>query len=74
MTPGESKRPVGINQVLNFGNLLHLLQDEERKVVRNIESLEKKLINNKFAVIFNEMCIKENLLPTYSEIYIYIYI
>ena len=35
-----------IKQKMNFGSLLHHLQHEKKKVVRNLENLEKKMINN----------------------------
>ena len=59
---------------MNFGSLLFQLPPEERKVIRKIENISKKLINANFAVIFNEICSRENLLPTFTNIYIYIYI
>ena len=59
---------------MDFGNLLFNLQCEERTSVRKVESLNKKLITSQLAVIFNKICIKENLLPKYTDIYMYIYI
>ena len=58
---------------LNFGNLLYLLRDEEKKIIRKVESYEKKFINAKFAGIFNEICFTENILSTFTNIYIYIH-
>ena len=57
---------------MNFGNILYNLQDEERSSVRKIENISKKLITAQYAVIFNGVFIKENLLPNYANIYIYI--
>lgn len=57
------------DETSQIGNLIHLLQAEEKKTVRSIEKLNKKLINNEYAVIFNNFCIKENLLPHYTNIY-----
>ena len=43
--------------------------------IRKLESLLKKRINSKWAVIFNRACLKENIVPRYvNNIYIYIYI
>ena len=53
---------------MNFGNLLYNLQEEERSSVRKIEKVSKKLISAQYAVIFNNICIKENLLPKYTDI------
>ena len=58
----------------SFGQLIHSVTVEQRKSIRSLENVSKKLSNAKNAVVFNEICIKENLLPKYSHIYIYIYI
>ena len=58
---------------MNFGNLLFQQPYNIRKQLRNIETNEKKLIQAKMAVVFNYTCINENLLPTFTNIYIYIY-
>ena len=56
---------------MNFGALLHQLPEEQRRTVRKIENISKKLINCNFAVVFNDICIKENLLPTFTNIRTY---
>ena len=55
----------------NFGFILHEFDPVSRRVVRSFESSYKKLINCLYAVRFNEACIRENLLPRYTNIYIY---
>ena len=50
---------------MNFGNVLFQPPYNIRKQVRNIETHEKKLIQAKMDVVFNN---------TYIYIYIYIYI
>ena len=47
-----------------FGNFLFQQPYNIRKQARNIETNEKKLIQAKMAVVFNNTCINENLLPT----------
>ena len=61
-----------VSIIATFGQLLFELTFEQRNCVRSYENEAKKLINAKHAVVFNEVCIKENLLPKYSNIYIYI--
>lgn len=63
---GETLRP-------NIGTILNSFCNADKKLIRRIESLEKKGINHFYAVIFNEKCTKENLLPTFTNIYIYIH-
>ena len=41
---------------------------------RDVEKIEKKLVTLKLHLQFNEICLKENLLPVYTNQYIYIYI
>ena len=53
----------------NFANFLFLFNQETRKLIRNIENIEKKLINCQLAVVFNETCLNEDILPIYTNIY-----
>ena len=57
--------------IASFGELLFTLSHDQRRIVRRLESETKKLSNTKHAVVFNDLCIRENLLPKYSNIYIY---
>ena len=59
------------NLKMNFGNLLYIQPENIKRNIRNIETTEKKLANAKIAVIFNNTCLNENLLPRFSNIYIY---
>ena len=54
---------------MDFGSLIFNLHPEERSSVRKIEKISKKLISAQFAVIFNNVCLQENLLPKYTDIY-----
>ena len=55
----------------NIGTILNSFSYTDKKLIRRIESLEKKSINHFYAVIFNEKCIKENLLPSFTNITTY---
>lgn len=57
---------------MNFGSVLFNHNEDNKKIIRNIESLNKKIINAKLSVLFNKTCISNNLLPSYTNIYIYI--
>ena len=57
-----------------FRTCLYIQPDNIKKQVRNIGNLEKKLANARVAIVFNKTCLNENLLPTFTNIYIYIYI
>ena len=55
---------------IDIGDILPRLSNEERKVVNLLETTTKKMINAQFAVIFDQTCITENLLPHFANIYI----
>ena len=58
----------------SFGSLLFLLENEYlKKEIRNIEKMNKRLIHIKSGINFNNICLKEGLQPTFTNIYIYIY-
>ena len=58
---------------LNIGQLLNLLDNVNKNYVRKFEKLNKSFVNNKYGISFNKSCINEELLPNYTNIYIYIY-
>jgi len=59
---------------MNLGELIYNLDYNNKKLIRKIENLNKKLNNINNSIVFNELCIKEELLPKFTNIYIYIYI
>ena len=52
---------------MNIGNILHEHSLEHRKTIRELESLNKKLINTKAALTFNKQCELNNLLPAFTN-------
>ena len=54
-----------------IGTILHEFSPEGKPLIRDIESLSKKHINTRYAVIFNNACIKENLLPSFTNFRLY---
>ena len=58
--------------VSNLGSLVHPLQPELRKQVRDLEKVSLRRCKSDCNLLFNSVCVKENLLPNYSNIYIYI--
>ena len=49
-----------------------LFNQDARRLIRNIENIEKKLINCQLAAVFNGTCLNEDILPIYN-LYIYIH-
>ena len=39
-----------------------------RPHIRKLENIKDKIIKNKWSQIFNEICLKEKLLPNYTRI------
>ena len=64
----SSKFILIISIIASLGQLLYSLTPDQRNTVRRLENETKKLNNAKHAVVFNDVCIKENLLPKYSNI------
>ena len=53
---------------VNLGSLIFDLPPERRKSVRALEKVSTKLIKQKCSLLFNSVCLKEDILPTYSNI------
>ena len=60
-----------VNTPLNFGQLLFHLPSEEKRIVRKIEKVLYKKNAADTAIIFNNTCLKEGLLPKYYYYYYY---
>ena len=37
------------------------------EIFRKLESIKNKILKNKWSLVFNNTCIKENLLPNYTR-------
>ena len=48
--------------------LLFTVSNGLRAKYRKLENIEKKLINTKWSIIFNNVCLKENIMPNYTKI------
>ena len=59
---------------MNIGNLIFTLPAWQKTLVRKTEKENKKIANTESSLVYNTTCLKENLLPTYTNIYIYIII
>ena len=57
--------------VVTLGSLIHQLPEERRREVRDFEKVSRKIAKTRCSLLFNSTCLKENILPNYSDIYIY---
>ena len=44
------------------------------RLIRSIEKTNRKITKTQLSLVFNKICIQENLLPAYTNIFISIYI
>ena len=51
-----------------------IVYDNTIKVIREFERIQKRICRHKMSIMFNEICINEEMLPKYTYIYIYIYV
>ena len=54
--------------MMSYAQLLHTVPEGLRKLYRQYENVSKKLINTKWSIEFNSICLKEDLQPNYSRI------
>ena len=55
---------------MTFVELLHTVPRDLRALFRKLENIEKKLIATKWSITFDNVCLNENIMPTYTTIYI----
>ena len=58
----------------NYGQYINQFPQNTIKAIREFERIQKKICRHKMSIMFNEICINEEMLPKYTHIYIYIYI
>jgi len=54
--------------MVTLGSLIHPLPPEQKKAIRDLEKVSMKLCKSECSVLFNSLCVKEKLLPNYSNI------
>ena len=52
--------------MVSYGQTIHSLEKEYKTILRYRENTLKKIINTELAITFNEICLRENLLPIYT--------
>ena len=58
----------------NYEQYINQFPPNTIKVIWEFERIQKKIYRHKMSIMFNEICINEEMLPIYIYIYIYIYI
>ena len=54
--------------VLSMNAILNRVTQDEKKQIRKLETKGKALIRANAAVIFNQICIDNNLLPNFTKV------
>ena len=54
--------------VVSLGSLLYNLPVDRRKSVRDLEKLSTKISKLQCSLLFNNTCLREGILPTYSNL------
>ena len=55
-----------------YGQYINQFSPNTIKVIQELERIQNKLCRHKMSIMFNEICINEEMLPEYTYIYIYI--
>ena len=50
----------------NYGQYLNQFPPNTIKVIREFERIQKKICRHKMSIMFNEICINEEMLPKYT--------
>ena len=54
----------------NYGQYLNQFPPNTIKVIREFERIQKKICRHKMSIMFNEICINEEMLSKYTYIYV----
>ena len=54
----------------NYGQYINRFPPNTIKVIREFERIQKKICRHKMSIMFNEICINEEMLPKYTYIYV----
>ena len=55
----------------NYGQYINQFPPNTIKVIREFERIKKKICRHEMSIMFNEICINEEMMPIYIYIYIY---
>ena len=67
-------RAESTRDIYNYRQYIKQFPSNTIKAIQKYERIQKKIRRQKMSIMFNEICINEEILPKYIYIYIYIYI
>ena len=56
---------------MTLGEIIFQFPNNIKIIMRQLEKLERKQIKANMAILFNRTCINKNLLPQFTNIYIF---
>ena len=65
-------RAENIRDTYNYGQYMNQFAPNTIKAIQEYERIQKKICRQKMSIMFNEICINEEMLPIYIYIYIYV--
>ena len=65
---GKTETSLATKKYMNFGDIIFELPQEQKVLIRRIEQTRKKLTKTKYSLAFNKTCLKEDILPRYTDI------
>ena len=58
--------PKSTRDTYNYGQYINQFPPNTIKVIREFERIQKKICRHKMSIMFNEICINEEMLPKYT--------
>ena len=65
-------RAESTRDIYNYGQYINQFPPNTIKAIRQYERIQKEICRQKMSIMFNEICINEEMPPIYIYIYIYI--
>ena len=53
---------------MDYMNLLQKIPNQVKNLYRKLENYHQKLIKNEWSITFNKVCLKENMMPTFTNL------
>ena len=66
-------RAESTRDIYNYGQYINQIPANTIKAIRQYKRIQKKICRQKMSIMFNEICINEEMLPKYTYVYIYIF-
>ena len=58
----------------NLGQLFNSLDTIQKSTARKYEAVQLKLVKSKYSRIFNEICLRDELFPTFTNFKVAVYV